>query len=126
LIHDSARPFVSPELIGRVLSALDTADAVTPAISSADTLVHTDATGHLSQYLERENIKRVQTPQGFRLNTILNAHKMADEHSFTSFTDDCSMVVHFGLSDVKLVEGDPLNIKITYKEDLERIKKKKR
>ena len=118
LIHDSARPYVSPGMIARVLSALDHADAVTPVIDSSDTLVCVDQKRYVNRYLERDNIKRVQTPQGFNRQTIVNAHRMAAAQSMSTFTDDCSMVIHFGLSEVMLVDGDPLNIKITYKEDL--------
>ncbi len=121
LVHDSARPFVPSEVITRVLSALDIAYAVTPVINSSDTLVHTDHEGHLSKYLNRDNIKRVQTPQGFKLDTILKAHKKAEEDSLTEFTDDCSMILHFSLSDVVLVEGDKENTKITYREDIDRL-----
>lgn len=125
LIHDSARPFVSTEIIDRVLLTLKNSDAVTPVIDSPDTLVSINSDGFLNKYLDRESIKRVQTPQGFKRNIIVDAHYRAEKDPDRVFTDDCSMIIHYGLSDVKLVEGDPENTKITYREDIERFNLKK-
>jgi len=122
LIHDSARPFISQELISRVLSKLEKDKAVTPVIDSSDTLIGIDDSGYVHKYLDRDKIKRVQTPQGFKREVILKAHSEADKASINTFTDDCSMIIQYKLSDVALVEGDPLNLKITYMEDLNRIK----
>ncbi len=118
LIHDSARPFLSKAIIDRVLNSLISAKAVTPVIDSSDTLISMDSNGLLEQYLDRNSIKRVQTPQGFRRDTIIEAHKRAGKNPEKIFTDDCSMIINFNISNVHLVEGDPENIKITYKEDL--------
>jgi len=119
LIHDSARPFISSETISMVISGLEVEKAVIPVVDSSDTLISTNDKGFVKKYLERNVIKRVQTPQGFKRDIIVRAHKMAEEKSLVEFTDDSSMVVYFELSNVLLVNGDPLNIKITYREDLE-------
>lgn len=126
LIHDSARPFVSQELISRVLSKLEKYKAVTPVIDSSDTLIGIEDSGYVHKYLDRDKIKRVQTPQGFKRVVILKAHSEAEKGSINTFTDDCSMIIQYKLSDVALVDGDPLNLKITYKEDLDRIKMNER
>lgn len=126
LIHDSARPFTSRELISNVISKLEKYEAVTPVIDSSDTLIVSDDRGYIHKYLDRDKIKRVQTPQGFKREIILKAHLEAEKGSINTFTDDCSMIIHYRLSDVTLVEGDPLNIKITYKEDLDRVNINKR
>lgn len=118
LIHDSARPFISPGLISRILNALDNHDAVTPVIDSSDTIILTAGDGRLTRYLDRETIKRVQTPQGFKRDIIIKAHALAATQPDLKFTDDCSIITHFGLSGVTLVDGDPKNIKITHREDL--------
>lgn len=122
LIHDSARPFVSDKIISRVLLALDKFDAVTPVIDSSDTLVNINKNGKIQKYLRRDEIKRVQTPQGFKRNIIVEAHKEGSKNSAEIFTDDSSMVIHYGLSDVGLVKGDPMNIKITYKSDIDNLR----
>lgn len=122
LIHDSARPFVSDKIISRVLFALDKFDAVTPVIDSSDTLVNINKNGKIQKYLQRDEIKRVQTPQGFKRNIIVEAHKVGSKDSTEIFTDDSSMVIHYGLSDVGLVKGDPMNIKITYKSDIDNLR----
>jgi len=117
LIHDSARPFVNTEIIKNVISALDNFDAVTPVIDSSDTLVNVDESGNLSKYLDRERIKRVQTPQGFKREILIKAHMKAEKDAIDSFSDDSSMIVYYGLADVGLVQGDPANLKITYEKD---------
>ncbi len=121
LIHDSARPFLSSDLITEVLSGLDVNQAVAPVIESSDTLIQTSDSRNVDRYLDRDKIKRVQTPQGFRRGVILKAHSKAKEDSIDTFTDDCSMIIHYKISDVALVDGDPLNLKITYSEDLDRV-----
>lgn len=120
LIHDSARPYVSGELISRVLGALEHHGAVTPSIASPDTLVGTDSSGKLLKYLDRDTIKRVQTPQGFKHQLIREAHIRGADEADKIFTDDCSMISYFGLAEVQLVEGDPENMKITVPEDINR------
>jgi len=118
LIHDSARPFITSGLISRILDALEMYEAVSPAIASPDTLVRADADGQLLEYLDRDTIKRVQTPQGFKRELIVRAHLKGEEIPDRVFTDDCSMISHFRLAAVHLIDGDPDNIKITVPEDI--------
>jgi 2-C-methyl-D-erythritol 4-phosphate cytidylyltransferase len=119
LIHDAARPFVSKEIIDRVLEKLEEYQAVNVAIPSTDTIIEVDDNHLLKSVPERKYLRRVQTPQGFKLQLIKSAHRMALERQITNATDDCSLVLQFNLAPVYVVEGSPLNIKITYSSDLQ-------
>ncbi len=118
LIHDSARPLVSTELIRRVVSALRENPVIIPTVRVKESVVRAKGTKVVS-YEDRNTIFLVQTPQGFVTRIIKGAHERAAEEGRWDFTDDASMVIHYRLAEVKIVEGDPFNIKITYPEDLE-------
>ena len=118
LIHDGARPFVTDDLVDRVISALGTADGAVPAIDVHDTLKRTDGTTVL-ETVERAGLVRVQTPQGFRFSNILAAHRDA---SGQALTDDAAVAEAFGLS-VVTVAGAEENIKITTQENMQQARK---
>ena len=112
LIHDAARPFVSEALISRVLAALETSDAAAPVLPVADTLRSKSSTGY--ELVSRENLFRMQTPQGFRFIDILGAHRrFAAEEA----TDDVALAERAGLS-FSAVAGEESNMKLTTPEDL--------
>ncbi len=114
LIHDGARPFVSRPLIARVLEALTEASAAAPALSVTDAL-WTGAEGRVSGLTPRDGLFRAQTPQGFRLGPILAAHRAFRGEA----KDDVEVALAAGL-DVRIVEGEEENIKITWPEDFTR------
>lgn len=115
LIHDCARPFLSEQIIKNCINALEKYDAVDVAIPSSDTIIKVK--GNIIESIpERKYLKRSQTPQCFKLSTIKKAHELSKNDN--SCTDDCSMVVKYGLGEVYVVEGDSKNIKITYPEDV--------
>jgi 2-C-methyl-D-erythritol 4-phosphate cytidylyltransferase/2-C-methyl-D-erythritol 2,4-cyclodiphosphate synthase len=117
LIHDAARPFVDHGTIDRVIQALDQASAVLPAIPVADTLKRgAGAPPVVAATVDRENIWRAQTPQGFRFGEILAAHRAA---AGLELTDDTAVAEHGGIA-VSLVPGTEENFKITTQEDLRR------
>ena len=68
-------------------------------------------------------MKRAQTPQAFKLSLIRKAHELADKDDNCQVTDDCGLINYFNLADIYLINGDENNIKITYKEDIEFVKK---
>jgi 2-C-methyl-D-erythritol 4-phosphate cytidylyltransferase/2-C-methyl-D-erythritol 2,4-cyclodiphosphate synthase len=115
LIHDGARPLLSRELIGRLLAAAVEFKAAAPAIVPPDTIKEADGELVL-RTLKREELRLVQTPQAFSLPLILKAHRLAKRQGFTG-TDDCQLVERLGAR-VRLVAGDPQNIKITVPVDL--------
>lgn len=118
LIHDAARPFVGHELLDRILEGLTENEAINVAIPSSDTVIKIDEDHFVESVPDRKYIRRVQTPQAFKTELIREAHRLAREKGITDATDDCSLVLKLGLSNVYVVEGSVLNIKITYPFDL--------
>jgi 2-C-methyl-D-erythritol 4-phosphate cytidylyltransferase len=115
LIHDAARPCASPKLIESVLDALQTHDAVVPAVAVTDTLVR-DYDGKVDAIIDRVHVAGVQTPQAFKFDLILRAHREARARGFQS-SDDGSLVLALGEA-VHTVPGERTNIKVTVREDV--------
>ncbi|MDE2229805.1 MAG: bifunctional 2-C-methyl-D-erythritol 4-phosphate cytidylyltransferase/2-C-methyl-D-erythritol 2,4-cyclodiphosphate synthase [Alphaproteobacteria bacterium] len=115
LIHDGARPFVDAGTIDRVLAALDAAPAAVPAMKLADTVKRADG-GRVIETVDRAQLWRAQTPQGFRYGDILAAHRAAQG---MDLPDDAAVAERAGLA-VRMVAGSEDNIKVTTAEDLAR------
>jgi 2-C-methyl-D-erythritol 4-phosphate cytidylyltransferase len=115
LIHDAARPCASSSLIERVLDALSRHDAVVPAVAGTDTLVR-DYQGRVDAVIDRVHVAGVQTPQAFRRELILRAHREAKARGFHS-SDDGSLVLALGET-VHTVPGERTNIKVTFRDDV--------
>lgn len=119
LVHDAARPLVTPELIDRCATALAAgAEAVLPAVSSTDTIAVV-ADGSVADVPSRDRLVRAQTPQGFRLEVLRRAYDLAAADPAYEGTDNVGVVRRF-LPEVaiRVVAGDPNNVKITAPEDL--------
>ena len=123
LIHDSVRPLVSQELISDVCKALKEYDAVNVAIPAVDTII--EVRDNLMVGAPNRNfLRQVQTPQGFKRGVLSQAYEKALNDSHFTATDDCGVVFKYSPETlIKIVEGETLNIKITYKEDLEFLEK---
>jgi 2-C-methyl-D-erythritol 4-phosphate cytidylyltransferase/2-C-methyl-D-erythritol 2,4-cyclodiphosphate synthase len=107
LVHDAARPFCPPDVVSRLLSALESQAAAVPALRIADTLAM--AGEALGEPVDRTGLVRVQTPQAFRLADLINAYT---HWSGGSPTDESTVVRAAGLR-VALVEGDQSLDKLT-------------
>ena len=116
IIHDCARPFLTQRIISDCIEALKIYNAVDVAIPSADTIIKVNEHNVIQNIPHRESLRRGQTPQCFKLSTIKKAHELSKNDS--NFTDDCGLIVKYGLGDVFVVEGDVENIKITYPSDI--------
>lgn len=116
LIHDAARPFVTPALIAATLDALQAHDGAIAALPVTDTLKRAEA-GRIAGTLARDDLWRAQTPQTFRFSKIYAAHRAASEAGRADFTDDAAIAEWHGL-DVALVESGSHNMKITTSDDL--------
>lgn len=114
LIHDGARPLVSPALIARVRAALIDGPAAAPAVAVTDAL-WTGKDGRVTGLRPRDGLFRAQTPQGFHLTPILAAHRAFPGEA----KDDVEIALAAGL-DVAIVEGEDDNIKITWPGDFTR------
>jgi 2-C-methyl-D-erythritol 4-phosphate cytidylyltransferase len=113
LIHDAARPFLSAHIISKVISAVVHSGAATVARTVADTLIEVSS----GLQPNRENLRAIQTPQGFWRELILRAHRVAHEDNFQA-TDDAALVRRLGHS-VELVEGSTWLMKVTTVDDYE-------
>jgi len=117
LIHDAARPFVTRDVIGRVISALGAHPAAIAADPVADTLKRAGPDGTIADTVDRAGLWRAQTPQGFHFDPILAAHRKAAAANRFDFTDDAAIAEWAGVP-VLLVEGSSTNSKITTAQDL--------
>lgn len=113
LIHDAARPLVSPEVIDGVLTALTTHDGAAPALPVTDALWRGD--GLVEGVQDRDGLWRAQTPQGFRLEAIRAAHGALTGPA----ADDVAVARAYGLA-VAITQGDEANLKLTSPGDFER------
>ena len=111
LIHDAARPSASPDLIARVVAALDHAQGAAPALPVTDAL-WTGADGRVTGTRDRNGLFRAQTPQGFAFDAILAAHRA---HAGEA-ADDVEVARAAGI-DVVMVTGDEANQKLTFPGD---------
>jgi len=118
LIHDAARPFVSPALIDAAIMAARDHGAAVPGAPVTDTIVAVDE-GIIAGTPDRASLKAVQTPQAFRFDLILAAHRQAAVAGRQDFTDDGN-VARFAGHAVHVFEGDAANVKITTQDDLAR------
>lgn len=116
LIHDGVRPFVSCELITRLVRAALGVGGVIPATAFKDTVKERDSSGFVTNTLDRQRLVAVQTPQVFHWPVIKKAYAKAFEEGFYG-TDDASLVERLG-EKVKIIEGEYYNIKITTREDM--------
>jgi 2-C-methyl-D-erythritol 4-phosphate cytidylyltransferase / 2-C-methyl-D-erythritol 2,4-cyclodiphosphate synthase len=116
LIHDAARPFLPGVVVDRLLKALTTAEGAIPTVPVADTLVR-EAQGAMGDGVDRNGLHRVQTPQAFRFDAIVAAHRAWDDDR--EATDDAQILKARG-HDVILVEGDERLEKLTYPQDFAR------
>ena len=114
LIHDAARPLVTPDLVDRVVAALEAgAEAAIPLLAVADTLRRENADGSWTT-VPRDNTYRAQTPQGFRFDAILKAHR---DFAAEEVTDDMALAERAGFKIVR-VAGEETNMKITTQDDM--------
>lgn len=113
LVHDAARPLLREEVIERVLLPLgEGVDGVVPAIALADTVKRV-AGGLVVETLHRTDLVAVQTPQAFVADRLRAAYA-ADVAGAT----DCASLVERQGGQIRVVEGDPLLLKVTTQEDL--------
>ncbi|MFX1575400.1 MAG: 2-C-methyl-D-erythritol 4-phosphate cytidylyltransferase [Promethearchaeota archaeon] len=119
LIHDAVRPFISNRIINECIEALRDFNAVDVAIPSSDTIIEINNKKLITNIPNRKYLWRGQTPQGFKLQTIKKAHKLAlEDNKKDTFSDDCGLVLEYLHEKIYVVNGEQKNIKITYSEDV--------
>jgi 2-C-methyl-D-erythritol 4-phosphate cytidylyltransferase len=116
LIHDAARPLVTPEQIAACCLAAEEHGASALAVPVKDTIKVSDGQGFIVETPERSLLWSVQTPQAFSRLELLEAHRRAREEGAFA-TDDAMLLERLGRK-VAIVQGDYANLKITTPEDL--------
>ena len=114
LIHDGARPVITPEIINRTVDLVKEKNAVSVMTKTIDTIKEVDETGKILRTIDRTRLYNTQTPQAFEYNLIKEVHEKLKGQNFT---DDAGMAEHLGI-DVYMIDGDYKNIKITTQNDI--------
>lgn len=114
VIHDAVRPLVSQELIATAVQ--EGRKGMTFGLRAVETIVE-GRDGKVIKVLPREELYQIQTPQAFPFQTLWDAHCQALEAGITDASDDAGLVLSAGKR-VKILQGDPRNIKITGPVDL--------
>ncbi len=116
VVHDGVRPFVTDEMIFTCIEAASDWGAAVVAVPVKDTIKVADSDGFVVDTPDRSQLWTIQTPQVFRKNLLLEAHRYARRKQM-QLTDDAALVEQLGLK-VKCVMGSYSNLKITTPEDL--------
>ena len=115
VVHDAARPLVTPALVSEVVAAVKRTAAVTVGRPVTDTVKLCEKGSVVTKTLDRDRLWAVQTPQAFQLKELRAAYKALGK---TEISDDC-MAVELNGGAVRVVENRKPNVKVTYPEDLE-------
>jgi len=116
LIHDGARPLITPELLEQAITETRVWKATVLAVPVKDTIKSANDTLQIEKTISRERLWAIQTPQTFERSVIREAHQRASQEGFIG-TDDAALVERMGVQ-VKIVMGSYDNIKITTPEDV--------
>jgi len=116
VIHDGARPFVSPGLIDRCVESANQTGAAVVGLPARDTIKFVSDDHRVLSTPDRKALWEIQTPQAFRRELIVEAHEWATRAGFTA-TDDAMLVEQTG-KPVWVIDGEKTNLKITMPEDL--------
>ena len=117
LIHDAARPFVTDRIISESISSASEHGAAAVYVKSIDTIT-VIKNGYVESIPSRENLYYTQTPQAFRYNIISTTHRNALDRGYTDSSDDVSLVLN-AAHDIKKVDGEYFNLKITVSSDID-------
>lgn len=117
LVHDAARPLVTPALVAALLGALEGADGAIAAAPVADTLKREGSPGEIAETVDRHGLWCAQTPQTFHLDALVAAFVKADDLSLDAATD-CAWLVEKNGGHVRLLDPGSPNLKVTTPADL--------
>jgi 2-C-methyl-D-erythritol 4-phosphate cytidylyltransferase len=116
VIHDGARPLVSPAMIDRCAALAEIHGAVVAAVPVQDTIKIASADRRVRETPPRDSLWQAQTPQAFKTEIIREAYRIARMQGIEG-TDDSMLVERLGM-DVLIVEGERSNLKVTVPQDL--------
>lgn len=120
IIHDGARPYVPKSLIKNLIKEAKNEEGVVPVLRLRDTIKRIE-NGYIKSTIDRKGLFLVQTPYIFKASVLMDCYKQKKE-KWENLTDESQLLEAMKIP-VKVIEGSPLNIKITFKEDFEIIKK---
>ncbi|MBE5962395.1 MAG: 2-C-methyl-D-erythritol 4-phosphate cytidylyltransferase [Lachnospiraceae bacterium] len=118
MVHDGARPFVTPGMIAELLNALKEKEALVVGVPSKDTVKLVDANGMVTETPDRKTVYNIQTPQAFSYSLLRSAYDKLLEEKAVMVTDDAMVVEQMLGAKVTVVMGSYQNIKITTPEDM--------
>lgn len=117
LIHDAARPLVSSQLISNCIQSCQNADGVLPVIPVKDTIYFSKDGNQIDDLLNRSCLWAGQAPEAFHFGKYIKAHEEMDRNELLKINGSTEIAVKAGMQ-CKMIEGDPMNFKITTSEDL--------
>ncbi len=118
LIHDGARPLVTPELINRLCRETEHYGACVAGMPVKDTIQMTDETGAITLTPKRDSLWLAQTPQAFEFSLVYDAYKQLMQESEINVTDDAMVVGLYHDIPIQMIRGSYTNLKVTTPEDL--------
>ncbi|WP_346681756.1 2-C-methyl-D-erythritol 4-phosphate cytidylyltransferase [Bifidobacterium pullorum] len=118
LVHDAIRPLVSQEIITKCIRTTEEFGSAVTCVPCAEALLETRDQETSGQVLDRDQVKRTQTPQGFSLGTLLKMHEEARRHGITDSVASCTLAVELGMT-VHFCPGSEKNIKLTTVDDID-------
>ncbi len=116
MVHDAARPLVSPNHLAEVITSANEHGAAALGVPEKNTLKYVDSDGFITQTIDRSHIYAIHTPQVFRKSLIDKMYENAEQSEITA-TDDC-MLAEILEQKIKMIEDSYENIKITTRDDL--------
>lgn len=117
IIHDAARPLLSHMLINKCLEYCNDADGIMPVIPVKDTIYMSNDGIRINALLDRSKLWCGQAPEAFKLTKYLCAHEAMSQDEILAINGSTEIAFKAGLN-CKMIEGDPMNFKITTPEDL--------
>lgn len=117
IIHDAARPLVSTQLINNCINACQESDGVLPVIPVKDTIYFSKDGNQIDNLLDRSSLWAGQAPEAFRFGKYFKAHEEMEHNELLKINGSTELAVKAGMQ-CKMIEGDPMNFKITTSEDL--------
>lgn len=118
LTHDAVRPFVTEKMMLDSINAMKDCEICTAAIPATDTIISTESGENADEFPDRNKMRLVQTPQTFKIKTFKKVYAALSETERAAATDVCRLYHSLGY-DVRIVDGNVANIKLTYPQDYE-------
>ena len=121
IIHDGVRPLVTCDLIGRCFDAIGEYEACLPVVPATDTIYYSEDGSSVDKLLDRSKLFMGQSPETFWLHGYYKAHE-GKSHEFLQSMRGTTEIAYVAGMKTCMIEGDPMNFKITHRADLQRFK----